>query len=232
MNQRQESLLKYLIREHIHTAEPVGSKLLAEKYKLDISPATIRNDMSQLEEEGWLFQPHTSAGRLPTEKAYRYYIEKYIEQEPSLPAKEQAKLKKWFRKASRRAPDEETVFKLTAKQLAELSGLTALLAFGEYNVYYTGLGNLFRQPEFGEINSIYNLSQVIDRLDEVMAGIFNRVNSTEIKLGSQSYFDPRCAHVLTKARGKLIGLLGPMRMDYKHNLALLNYSVSLLEELK
>ena len=74
MDERQGTLLSHLIEEYVETIEPVGSKLLAEKYEMSVSPATIRNDMAVLEEEGYLSQPHISAGRVPTERAYRYWI--------------------------------------------------------------------------------------------------------------------------------------------------------------
>ena len=73
---RKEKVLKAIIQHFIGTAEPVGSKTVLIKYNLNVSPATIRNDMATLESEGLISQPHTSAGRIPTEKGYRMYIEK------------------------------------------------------------------------------------------------------------------------------------------------------------
>jgi len=78
---RHRAILLALIRTHIGTAEPVGSKSLVEKCSLDVSPATVRNLLSDLEHEGYLSQPHTSAGRVPTEKAYRYYVNNLIGRE-------------------------------------------------------------------------------------------------------------------------------------------------------
>ena len=76
LTDRQEKILNGLVREYIRGAEPVGSKLLKQRAGLDISPATIRNDFQQLTEAGYIAQPHTSAGRVPTEKAYRYFVDK------------------------------------------------------------------------------------------------------------------------------------------------------------
>ena len=73
-----------LIRTHIGTAEPVGSKSLVDRSGLGVSPATVRNLMAQLEQEGYLRQPHTSAGRVPTDKAYRYYVNSLLGREPDL----------------------------------------------------------------------------------------------------------------------------------------------------
>jgi len=73
---RQEKILEALVREYICGAEPVSSKLLKERAALEVSPATIRNDFQELTEAGYITQPHTSAGRIPTQKAYRYLADK------------------------------------------------------------------------------------------------------------------------------------------------------------
>lgn len=75
LTERQEKILQSLIREYIDAAEPISSNLLKKRIHLDISPATIRNELQELTEEGYITQPHTSAGRVPTEKAYRYFVE-------------------------------------------------------------------------------------------------------------------------------------------------------------
>src|SRR5262245_24397493 len=75
LNERERQVLQGLLFEYTVTAEPVGSRQLAKKHALGLSPATIRNTMADLEEMGYLFQPHTSAGRVPTDKAYRYYVD-------------------------------------------------------------------------------------------------------------------------------------------------------------
>ena len=74
---RQEIILNALIKEYINTSEPVSSELLCKKTKLDISPATVRNDLQNLTEAGFITQPHTSAGRVPTKKAYKYFSENF-----------------------------------------------------------------------------------------------------------------------------------------------------------
>ena len=74
MNERRELILKIIINEHVITGSPVGSSVLVDKYKLNMSSATVRNEMAELEEDGYITQPHTSAGRIPTVKCYRYYL--------------------------------------------------------------------------------------------------------------------------------------------------------------
>ena len=85
---RQQTILAFVIREYVETAKPVGSKVLAEKYGLDYSPATIRNELARLEELGYLSHPHTSAGRQPTDTGYRYFVQRLMG-EVELPAHEQ-----------------------------------------------------------------------------------------------------------------------------------------------
>lgn len=83
-NDRRHAILMALIDTHIRTAEPVGSRSLVESYKLGISPATVRGVLADLESEGFLRQPHTSAGRIPTEKSYRYYVDSLLGREPGI----------------------------------------------------------------------------------------------------------------------------------------------------
>ena len=78
LDPRAEAVLRAVIRQHIVSGEPVGSKSVTEGARLDLSPASIRNVMAELEEQGYLQQPHTSAGRLPTDSAYRVYVDRLL----------------------------------------------------------------------------------------------------------------------------------------------------------
>ncbi|HOX10891.1 MAG TPA: hypothetical protein PK333_02785, partial [Candidatus Moranbacteria bacterium] len=95
MNTRQEKILSTVIEEYTKTAVPVGSQILANKYHFKVSPATLRNDMMALEKEGFLYQPHVSAGRIPTDKGYRYFVEE-IMKDKELSKDEQHKLQREF----------------------------------------------------------------------------------------------------------------------------------------
>ena len=76
MDDRKLEVLRAIVSDYVQTREPVGSKALVERHRLDVSPATIRNDMAVLEDEGYLIQPHTSAGRIPTDKGYRLFVDR------------------------------------------------------------------------------------------------------------------------------------------------------------
>ena len=95
---RQEMLLRLIIKEHVQTASTVASRTLVERYKLNISPATVRNEMARLEESGYLSQPHTSAGRVPTEKGFRYFV-KYLMDEQALSVAERRMIAHQFYQA-------------------------------------------------------------------------------------------------------------------------------------
>ncbi|MGH7276619.1 MAG: heat-inducible transcriptional repressor HrcA, partial [Candidatus Rokuibacteriota bacterium] len=86
MDARHRDVLIAVIREYIDSTEPVGSRALSKRYLPSLSPATIRNAMADLEELGYLVQPHTSAGRVPTDKAYRFYVESFPPAPPAKPA--------------------------------------------------------------------------------------------------------------------------------------------------
>jgi heat-inducible transcriptional repressor len=98
LTERQQFILRLVIQEYVKSATPVGSKVIATNYNLGVSPATIRNEMAMLEELGYLTHPHTSAGRIPTELGYRYFVEKLMEQ-VDLPVEEQRMISHQFHQA-------------------------------------------------------------------------------------------------------------------------------------
>ena len=92
---RRLGVLRAIVSDYVETQEPVGSKSLVERHSLGVSAATIRNDMAQLEEEGLIRQPHTSAGRIPTDKGYRYFVDQ-IEAIKPLSAPERKAITEFF----------------------------------------------------------------------------------------------------------------------------------------
>ena len=117
LDARKKKILQLIIEDYISTAEPVGSRTIARKYDLGISPATIRNEMSDLELLGYLEQPHTSAGRVPSAQAYRFYVDSMIEP-GSLTEDDRALINSWFNER-RRSIDE--IFQSTAKILSRMT---------------------------------------------------------------------------------------------------------------
>lgn len=223
ISDRKKFLLETIIREYVKTATPVSSGMLVEKYKLDISPATVRNEMMELEEEGYIYQPHTSAGRVPTELAYELFVD----------SSKEAKKKKGLREAEEKMLSqlfkrEEAAYKQTAKAIAEMSGAAVFWAFHKNDLYYTGLSNLFAQPEFRQVNAVCDMSGIIDRLEEIIDEVFEDLEEGEqVLVGSKNPFGNFLSAVLLKYKANnqsaVLGILGPMRMDYERNLALVEF---------
>jgi len=220
MNERKRLILNTIIKEHIKTGAPVSSGILVEKYKLDISPATVRNEMADLEEDGYIAQPHTSAGRIPTEIAYNFYLENI--KVVKIKKQEESHLEEILK------DKDEKDFKKVARLVSQLSGSAVFWAFHRHNLFYTGISNLFHQPEFAELELIYNISSVIDGLDDIIDNIYEEVDDgLSTFVGSNNPFGAFAGTVLAKYRFNdkvgIFGILGPIRMDYEKNIALVEF---------
>jgi heat-inducible transcriptional repressor len=123
LTERQEHLLGLVVREYVTTPKPIGSKVLVEKYGLNVSSATVRNDLAVLEELGYLSQPHTSAGRIPTEAGYRYFVQRLIG-ESELPFSEQRRIRHQFHQTRL---DLEQWMRLAASVLARSAQSASLI---------------------------------------------------------------------------------------------------------
>ena len=231
MEDRKRALLSSIIKEHINNAEPVGSRLLVDKYGLGVSPATVRNDMMALEKEGFITHLHTSGGRIPTEKGWKYYLDNFVVN------KEVSKREYDFLKlalADRTDISEEMTTKRLAKALAELSQEAVIVGFSP-DIYYTGISYLFSHPEFHEFNLISRMSEVIDHLDEVMHDLFPAVeDDVRVLVGEENPFGKQCGVMVVKYHAKngeqqMVGILGPMRMDYESHMSRLQCVRTLLE---
>lgn len=124
MDFRKSRVLQAVINDYITTAEPVGSRTIARKYNLGVSSATIRNEMADLEELGYLEQPHTSAGRVPSDKGYRYYVDNLME----AACVSEESLRKMHAILSRRSHEVAFLLQQAARLLAEVTGYMVLLS--------------------------------------------------------------------------------------------------------
>lgn len=122
LDERKKKILQMVVHEYIATAEPVGSRTLARKYNLGVSPATIRNEMADLEEMGLLEQPHTSAGRIPSELGYRYYVD-YLMERHQLTEEEKEFI---ARRLVAKLEAVEELLERTSEVLSSMTNLTAL----------------------------------------------------------------------------------------------------------
>ncbi|MEI7620514.1 MAG: hypothetical protein WCJ57_03000 [Candidatus Falkowbacteria bacterium] len=222
ISERKQLILKTIIKEYTKTAQPVSSGGLVDKYKLNISPATVRNEMMELEESGYIFQPHTSAGRVPTALAYNLCVQEMMgDKKRKLSDKEQNSLNEVFK-------NDEASLRQVAKMIAEMSGGAVFWAFHKNDLYYTGISNLFSQTEFRQFNLVCDVSGIIDRLEEIIEDVFDSLDSGhQVLIGPNNPFGNFLSTVLLKYKKDnqtgVFGILGPMRMDYEKNLALVEY---------
>jgi transcriptional regulator of heat shock response len=225
MNQRQGQLLKHIVEEYITTASPVGSPVIAEKYFPDLSSATIRNEMAEIEESGYISQPYTSAGRVPTVEGLRYYVDNFLQDNES--RQTDRDLLKEFNQ-----PLERDSAKHLARLASELINEAVVVSFGPNDVYCTGIANLFSQPEFSQAELLQSMSEVIDGLDLIVGEVFSEIgDEPKIYVGEEDSFGTEASAVIIKvpigAVDCLFGILGPNRMDYSRNLSL----IKLVQEL-
>lgn len=213
MDERDNKILKSIIDIYTKTAAPVGSKVLSDDKSFSVSPATIRNVMTDLEKQGYITQPHTSAGRIPTIFGYKYYLDNLLDFK-SADKKEVGELRNLCKKDPR----------VLAKSLAEKTNLAAIVGFDANDFYFTGLFNLFSQPEFEDYRMVLSMSQVVDSLEKAFAEIYNKINSPQVLMGEENPFSEYCSVVATTlpSSGHLLAILGPIRMDYSRILGLFN----------
>lgn len=218
MTERQRQLLKTIIEEYIIKAQPVSSENVSAMVNPKLSSATIRNEMADLIRQGFLDQPHFSAGRVPTLKGWQYYIENFLNK-TDLPMVE--------KNSFPQIENNRENFKNLAKRVADISGQLCLVAFSSNDFYYTGLTNLFNQPEFRNQSLVFDISRLVDHLDKIIAKYFDSLGqTTEILIGDKNPFGDFCAafftrHYLSPKKYVLIGTLGPIRTNYQQNFSLM-----------
>lgn len=234
MNSRQEKILSAVIEEYTQTAIPVGSSVLAGKNKFNVSSATIRNDMMALEEEGYLYQPHISAGRIPTDKGYRYFVEEVMK-DKELSRDEQMKLQKEFLKLK---AQNTRLTRTTAKLLSNMSGNFAISGMMESDEYSDfGMKELMQQPEFKELDEMCQLAEVLDYVDEKFEQLMKdlKVGETKIFIGKENPIagTSNCSMMVSPYQLKtgekgILALIGPKRMKYAKNKSVIEYVKKML----
>lgn len=226
MQTRQRTILELLVKEYIRTAEPVGSQILVKKYKLGVSPATVRSEMGDLTDMGYLCQPHTSAGRVPTDKGYRFFVDVLMESG----VREEIKDFNNFVDALKQQPlEHRRLIKELARAISDISHNVGICGFLEEDDFFSaGLPNLLREPEFSDNPDILDSFDFFDYLDKEIKEFFDEMErDMQVFIGKESKdkkFDDfslvvsRCEN--KKGKEGVVGVLGPKRMDYARNIAL------------
>jgi len=221
MKPRTLQILSALIEDFIETANPVASKKLLESHEINVSSATVRNEFSILEEVGLIHSPHVSAGKVPTEKGYRFFVDEILEAE-----REEKVVSGIFAKHVENykiQKSKESVFDVL-RLVARLSGNVAFATVENDRTFYIGLSNVLRAPEF--IANPERAAQIVEilegreRFERLLDSLNLPENEIKIFIGEENLLDEisSCAMILSKfstknLRGK-IGILGPMRMKY------------------
>ena len=238
LTNRQIEILKAICQEFIDTARPVGSDSIEKKYSLGVSPATIRNEMSQLTQLGYLKKPHTSAGRMPTSMGLRYYVRNLMTPKKLSVAEEVGvKEKVWDSRN-----DLEKLLKEAIKELSRRTQALALVVDNQGDFYTHGLSNLLDYQEFFDIDVTKTVLSLMDKIDywsRIMERAFSSQGeeSFHLLIGEEleSDFLDQCGFVYqvykVGSHKGVIGIMGPSRLRYTDVVPLVDYVADLISEI-
>ena len=236
---RQKGILWAVIEEYAKKAEPVSSKALSQKRGFEIGAPMIRKEMNQLEQYGFLISPHTSAGRVPTDKAYRMYIQVNMSDKSNetpktnkegLTSKEAEKVvvslqKKW--------PDEQSLLKEISRLASEISKeLSIAGAAGGGNLSIFGFSNLIDEPEFSSFAKVSQLMHFMDNMDHCFHSLWDKLmyENLQVFIGDENPIKEIDEITLITGKYQLpdgddgfIFIIGPKRMNYRRNMALVEH---------
>ena len=247
---RQEEILCQIIEEYAETASPVGSVTMAKLFH--VSPATIRAEMARLEAMGLIAQPHTSAGRVPTDAGYRYYVNHlevkeggrdydmdaaYVAQIPE--ARTDNRLSRGLHALEVRVNSQsraDAAIRGAVDALVELTGNLGLATI-DGQLYLSGMARLFTQPEFGDTRRVQAVAKLLDNLEpwlrEAAPG-----EALNIFIGHENPIGKNSEVSLIISRFKspfsdqsYIGVLGPTRQNYARVMALVRHAGQMLEDI-
>lgn len=231
MNSRRDLILKVIVESFIQSAQPIGSEALLEESDLEVSSATVRNDMMYLEEQGLIYQPHTSAGRIPTDRGLRKFVDEMMEEVHfTIPAKfinRLAEIDKLHKRLVQiRAEEKIHAAVSVLARLCDNVSFATIPWHGQ--TYYLGLANTLRQPEFQDPLRASTVVEILEDTDNFHK-FLNRLSIGEdvsVFIGRENILEAisSCSiiattyHIHPKFSG-ILGILGPVRMKYSYNIA-------------
>jgi heat-inducible transcriptional repressor len=233
MTERQQKVLSAIVEQYAEVASPVGSNLMAKLF--NVSSATIRAEMAELERLGFIDQPHTSAGRVPTDKGYRFYVNNMTETGESEIALTQKRTERALATRVQQAGAPERTIRNAVDTLVELTHNLGLATISN-QLYMSGLSNLFGQPEF--INSI-QVQQVASLLDNLEPWLREAAPNEPLSvyIGQENPIGRTagCTLIISRFRSPFsdnsyIGTLGPTRQSYREVMHLVARAGRELEE--
>ncbi len=232
---RQTQILKALIDDYLETAQPVGSSSLEKKHDLNVSSATIRNEMFRLTKLGYLRQPYTSAGRVPTPLAMKFYINQLMEEkELSLVDEVKAKEEVWDSRNNFGKLIEESI-----KALADKTSALAIAATDDGETWSSGYSHVFESPEFANLEVCRRIFSLLDEHARLHDLFFQHLTGSfpiEVLFGEElgwSHFEPVgivAARFETGGKDGAIGVIGPFGLNYPYVIPIVRYFSKLIME--
>jgi heat-inducible transcriptional repressor len=236
LTDRQRELLKAIVELHVKTGESVGSESVEKEANLGVSPATIRNEMVRLTEMGYLRQPHTSAGRVPTSMGYKIYIQELMkEKEMPVMAEVQMKQGMWQRRHQ-----EQQMLREAAKSLANRCQMLAMAISEDGDLFYAGTSYILDFPEFEDIDvtrfvlSLFDEYPALENIIGKAVGpdplhiLFGEDLGIENLLPTGFVF---CRYIGRDAnKSGVVGVIGPARMNFPVVLPYVRYTANVLEQ--
>lgn len=229
MTNRQKQLLYAIVEQYAEVASPVGSSLLAKVF--DVSSATVRAEMAELEREGYIAQPHTSAGRVPTDKGYRFYVNNITEEK--FEVGERRAEKALSARVQHGGLPERTI-RNAVDTLVELTHNLGIATIGQ-QLYMSGLSNLFGQPEFIQAGQVQQVARLLDNLEPwLREAAPNEPLSVYIGRENPIGRSAGCSLIVSRFRSPFsdrsyIGVLGPTRQNYRDVMMLVRHAGEELE---
>lgn len=230
LTKRQQSILQAIVEQYAEVASPVGSSLLAKVF--DVSSATVRAEMAELERNGYIAQPHTSAGRVPTDKGYRFYVNNLQEAHKEFAAENRAEKALTSRVGHGGVP--EHMIRNAVDTLVELTHNLGLATIGN-QLYMSGLSNLFGQPEFMNGGQVQQVASLLDNLEPWLREAAPN-EPLSVYIGSENPIgrSAQCSLIISRFRSpysdtSYIGVLGPTRQSYRDVMGLVEHAGRALE---
>jgi len=235
---RKKKVLQAIIKHFVETAEPVGSKTLLVSYQFRVSPATIRNDMMLLEQEGYLFQPHTSAGRIPTTKGYRLFVDEMADYVKA--RKEAIKALQIIQKEYKVEKVREKLYDAVSLLARSTNQVSFATTPDNPRTFFLGMSNVLKQPEFSQdMAQASEVIEVLERSDNFIKTLktFELKDSVQAFIGEENILPQTqsCSIILCEYEKDgftgYLGMLGPKRMNYAYNIVLVDEIRKLLEKI-
>jgi len=220
LSDRRQRVLAALIEEYVARALPVGSRTIAENYDLGVSPATVRNDLSALEDEGYISQPHTSAGRVPTDHGYRAFVDELVES-GALGDDEDAADK--LDRLRQSATELDDLLEKTSKALSQFTDCLSVVTPPDFtHPRRLGIMSLMRQPEFAYTEALLPIMQVLED-DTVLLHVLDATapdDEPRVRIGKENEAEQLSGVSVVACRygigadGGIVAVIGPTRMNY------------------